>query len=76
MENCITLTESQFQAAVSSAASLALSFLNLDNRTQQAEDDMRKRYKVTLPSGETVWVSGNTVSEAFLSFANNYGAVP
>lgn len=33
----------------------------------------RKRFKVTLPSGETVWLAGETVSEAFVSGLQKYG---
>ncbi len=33
-----------------------------------------KRFKVSLPNGETLWLSGQTVSEAFLDGWNKYSA--
>lgn len=56
--------------------------MNLDNGKASMSDyamdegdcDMaRKTYCVTLPNGTKVWPSGNTVSDAFHSFAENYG---
>ena len=34
---------------------------------------MRKRYNITLPSGEKVWITGNTISEAFQNGLMRYG---
>ncbi len=34
---------------------------------------MRKKYNVTLPSGESVWITGNTISEAFRNGLLKYG---
>ncbi len=34
-----------------------------------------KRYKITLPDGEFLWLSGQTVSEAFLDGFNKYSAI-
>lgn len=36
-------------------------------------EKMRKKYNVTLPSGEKVWITGNTVSEAFQNGLMKYG---
>jgi integrase len=34
---------------------------------------MRKKYNVSLPSGEKVWITGNTISEAFQNGLMKYG---
>ncbi len=61
---------------------MAVSQLKLDNEKasmsyyamdEGAEDMARKNYCVTLPNGLKVWPSGNTVSDAFQNFAENYG---
>lgn len=61
---------------------MAVGQMNLDNgkasmsdyAMDEGEPDMaRKNYCVTLPNGVKVWPSGNTVSDAFNNFAENYG---
>lgn len=56
--------------------------MNLDNFTTtesinmpEREDGMAKRQKfhVTLPTGERVWLTGNTISEAFANGLEKYG---
>lgn len=61
-----------------------LGILNLDNCKRQEEkpclegetDMARKKFKVILPTGETVWITGNTTQEAFENGLKLYGAAP
>lgn len=75
----------ELQQLIASAATLAAATI-LDNymwkddveTKSKGESNMastRQRFHITLPNGEKVWLTGNTVADAFSSGLQKYGAM-
>ena len=49
----------------------------MDELPQRREENMasKQQFKITLPTGQSVWVSGFSVSEVFSNFAKRYGCL-
>lgn len=75
----------ELQQLIASAATLAAATI-LDNYIRNEDGDVpysegernmasKKRFHITLPTGEKVWISGDTVSDAFISGMQKYGSL-
>lgn len=78
----IMLKEAAEQGARAAISKIMQGGMNLDNFTAdgtvmpESENGMgkRQRFHVPLPSGEMVWLTGNTIGEAFANGLKKYGA--
>lgn len=72
------------EQAAMKALQMFVTMPNLDNfifsffePMQRRENNMasKHRFKVSLPTGEKVWASGDTIDEMFANFAQKYGSI-
>jgi len=78
------LEREELQQLIASAATLAAAtildnYIRNDAKTPYSEGERsmasKKRFHITLPTGEKVWISGDTVSDAFISGMQRYGSL-